>query len=221
MHTVCKEFRTRWLEYALDAGSSRERAGHLDGCESCQAWVGEAHAQVSAFSQLQRREAPAELDDLVFPITPEEAGTVLAEEPPRWAQAVRELPRVSAPTVLDRLIEEELTNPAAARARRFAGDLPRREAPNALERRVFPILSTRLRSRRGRLVTMIGSAAAAALLIWVGVRGTTSDTPYTPHTNGPYSFKVHEGPPPTIHPMAASLAPGWAAGNPATGEAGR
>jgi hypothetical protein len=86
-----------------------------------------------------------------------------AGDRPLLAGALAGLARRDVPAVLDRLVSEELADPTAARARRFAGDLERRRAPFELERRV------RLRvlgrdGARGLLRIFVPVALAAGLL---------------------------------------------------------
>jgi hypothetical protein len=157
MDQACQHFRSRWLEQVLDVGERTGRDAHLDACAGCQAWVGGAHAQVTAFAQLPRRPAPAELEQRLFPL---EAAALAGTE--ERARRLSELQHLTAPAVLERLVQEELQAPEAARARRFAGDLGRHVPPPSLEQRVFPV---RLSARPSRRALSLALCAAAAFSV--------------------------------------------------------
>ena len=80
---------------------------------------------------------------------------------PAGAERVSVMDYASVPPVLDRLVAEELAQPAVHRVERFAGDLERIPAPEVLERRVGRTLR-----RRSLPVAGIATLAAACLVIW-------------------------------------------------------
>ena len=144
--------------------------------------------------------APEELAARVFPETDTEAeapsGTEerageLFESPA--VQAVRMLDRLSAPSVVDRLVEEELAAPRAAQTERVVGNLERRTAPKSLEPRVVEALRRRIRS--SSLAGGLTALAAAVLVVWLGFfyPGTSVSDPDGPkqeRPGGSYSFRV-------------------------------
>ena len=206
MDAACKTFRASWLATALEAAGSVERDAHLDGCEACQAWASGAHLQVAALGQLPRLQAPAELEARVFRAEPSAVAgesDLSDARDERWRQVLETLPRLEAPHVLERLVDEELASPETARARRFAGDLDRHQAPTALERRVFPLPSAP--TRRG-VLRVLPLAAAAALALWLTLRTPGSEA------SSERPFKVHHEVPAEVPSMVAGLVEGWHGG---------
>jgi hypothetical protein len=116
--------------------------------------------------------------------------------------------RHRAPAVLERLVAEELSDPQAARARRFAGDLERTGAPGALARRLSRSVdagrSEPLRVVRRRWIPASAVAAAAVLALTLFVLRDR------PERGRP--FTVHYGRPAAPSPLAASLVDGWTGG---------
>jgi hypothetical protein len=201
MDQACQHFRSRWLEQVLDVGERTGRDAHLDACAGCQAWVGGAHAQVTAFAQLPRRPAPAELEQRLFPL---EAAALAGTE--ERARRLSELQHLTAPAVLERLVQEELQAPEAARARRFAGDLGRHVPPPSLEQRVFPVRLSARPSRRALSLALCAAAAFSVLGLALFFEGD----------GGPRErpFIVHRARPARSHALVAELAEGWTAGIP-------
>jgi len=110
-----------------------------------------------------------------------QAGVGETSEAVRSLQSVRTLDIEPVPNVLDRLIDEELSSPAAHRAERMVGNLSRRPAPEALTQRVVRELQ---RHSMPRLVLApLATLLAACLLIWVALRGGTEEP-------AGYSFEV-------------------------------
>lgn len=202
MDQACQNFRSRWLEQVLDVGERTGRATHLDACAGCQAWVGGAHAQITALAQLPRRTAPAQLEQRLFPL---EAAALAGTE--ERARRLSELQPQTAPAVLERLVQEELLAPEAARARRFAGDLSRHVPPPSLEQRVFPLRPSGRPSRRTLSLALCAAAAASVLglaLLFERDGGGPRERP----------FIVHRARPARSHALVAELAEGWTAGIP-------
>jgi hypothetical protein len=195
MDQACQTFRTDWLERALEAGVKPQRGAHLDGCADCRSWIAGAQAQIAAMGRLDRRAAPAELEVRLF--APRADAESAAEE--LWARRLGDLEPLCAPAVLDRLVDEELRAPSAARARRFAGDLGRQAAPTLLERRVHFALRRR-EAPHGRRLRLAVAASVAAALLALGV-GLLRE-PERP-------FIVHRGRPARSQTLVAELAGGW------------
>ena len=141
--------------------------------------------------RLARLPVPAILDDLVFESTEQDRSSTTA--------SIVGLLRHTAPPVLDRLVAEEIEDPARHRAERFAGDLGRLAVPAALDVAVPVVLgganrrkssprvmrtSRVVRRLLGPIVTM-----AAGVMLW-----TTLDGSFKNHasesTTANYRFSV-------------------------------
>ena len=245
MGTNCEQFRDRLLDERLDADDLR-RDPHLAGCATCGAWVERTLRNVEhlralsplaaparldalvAIEHLERLAVPAELDAMVVEdlerLVPAEVRAereALAREP-RVARFLRTLERYQAPSVLERLVDEELADPAKARARRFAGELERLSAPAALwyrlERRLRLVPAGRdahdgrtgRRERPLRLLKTVGGLAAAALLV---VLPFTLFFGGSDPQRGQRSFQVHKvSSLSELSPMARSMADGLSGG---------
>ena len=224
--TRCNELRAAWIDApfelpergaaALDghevAGSSGEQVSdHLGECEPCRAWCLRQSRLTQAVAGLPRLHAPAELEERVFD----------GLETRSSARLLRDFARTSpvrpAPAVLDRLVAEELSDPAGQRARRFLGDLDRVSVPDALEERLpeLHIQSVREvpRSRAVHRASWAGFAAAAIVLVWVSVStesgGSSTDVAVGTRVRSDYGFTVRR-----VHsiseldPLAAGLVHG-------------
>lgn len=153
--------------------------------ERCGAVLGAVRREELAggfLGTLDRVPAPAELErrlrhDMAAQRAREDERLHRASDRPLIAGALEGLARREAPAVLGRLVREELADPAAARARRFAGDLQRRGTPLELQRRVqIGILSGG--RTRGLLRVFLPVALAAGLLIVAALRwGRTDQRP--------------------------------------------
>ena len=136
---------------------------------------------VRALALLSSVSAPAALEREVFEKARlGERGD--AERGERRAQILRTLDLRSAPSVLDRLVDEELRSPATHRADRFSR-LERLSAPAVLERRVGMIL--RRSTLRRFFVGPVATLAAAGLVVWLAVRSGQEET-----GRREYSFRV-------------------------------
>jgi hypothetical protein len=155
-HELTTEAREVRVARALSSLERMEAPSALDGSVVCAINAGHRQDRAAAsLVGLTRQAAPNELEDR------------LLHEPRRQV----------APDVLDRLVAEELADPAKAMASRFAGRLPRLKAPAALDRYVESSLQGRPGSdhraeRRLQLPThRFGPLAAAAGLLavlWIG-----------------------------------------------------
>jgi hypothetical protein len=214
-------------------GAERESAdAHVASCGDCASWERRAELLQGTLSALPRVEAPAELEDRVgLALTPEgrrervlyavsslERPQVPAELDERvLGEAVRAeleaseatrrisaLGRLAAPAVLDRLVAEELVDPAASRARRFAGDLERVEAPPALDESLADGIGTEaaggrvipLQRRVRQAAPWVAGLAAAVLLLVLAPRGSEPAEP-----EPVWSFEV-------VHADSAAALPG-------------
>lgn len=179
MTFTCTAARDAILEHrGLARPDDFELRAHLDACVECASFAHRAGALAAALSTLPRRAAPHELAGLVVAAT--QAGH-REDRVVRTLSALSRLPAPSAldaialrearigpraPDVLERLVDEDLRDPAAALSRRFTGRLDRRRAPGALGERLSRSAWTRLQSRGRRRVLSL--AAGAALLAMAG-----------------------------------------------------
>ncbi|MDP6520297.1 MAG: hypothetical protein QF599_12880 [Planctomycetota bacterium] len=225
MNSTCKQHYADLLE-RIQGGGQIDPAGagaaqeHLASCAACAAALNRWSAQAKALEGLSRSSAPDELDVLVArALAPEgraeRLGRAVASLERRAAhddlEAVvlggGDLPQresaLRAPTVLDRLVGEELANPLATQARRAVGRLPRLRAPAELEVLVerelaAPAASSSSDTGRGRLLRMrprqwtgtgtrMGMGVAAALILWFAGQG---HGPTAPIDNDDYGFEI-------------------------------
>lgn len=133
---------------------------HLTRCGECREWV-----RARILASLPRLSAPPELDERL----PTECG--LASSSVLALQALTSYP---APAVLDRLVAEELEEPALHRTNRFT-DLEKMRAPDQLELALEHSLQRSALVRRW--IPVFGALAAASLLVWFTAGG------YTPSGN--------------------------------------
>lgn len=188
MHSPCRDFLLAMLEAAPERPAPESALGaHLSECASCQqAFEGMLRTR-AAIVRLAPVPAPAALDGLVVAAT--QAGqrqervlahlrTALRHAAPARLDSrvsavgggalVGEVARVSAPGVLERLVEEELRDPQHALTRRYVSRLQRLDTPASLRARVQQVLG-RPRHSAGRRMLLAGAALAvlcAAMWGW-------------------------------------------------------
>ena len=185
MTFTCTAVRDALLEHrGRAAEDDLGIAAHLDACPECSAFAQKTAALSALLETLPRRAAPSELAGLVVAAT--QAGhrqaravnalSALARLPAPSALEVialdearlDELPiGAKAPPVLDRLVDEDLRDQAAAISRRFAGRLDRRRAPGLLRVRLSRSNWSLQASRGVRMVLPL--AAGAVLLVLASV----------------------------------------------------
>lgn len=206
MSESCKNFRREWL-------FSSDVSEHAESCKACRAFMAASQARIGALESLTMAPAPLELEarveeelsgtgtrrmtsvltSLVRHPAPATLDVLMRRrlvehgDPSRGqerARAVAALDIRGAPDVLERLLREELEDPAGARADRFVGTVTRLEAPSSLADRLA--VGLRRRATLRTIVPPIASLAAAALVVWLVVRGVEpNDRP-----RRPYSFEV-------------------------------
>lgn len=193
----CAAFRSEALD-ALAAGASvagpsaaAESNAHALECAACARFAARAMPIRRALAALPRRDAPRELDGRVVA----ELGAGVRQE--RAVAAVRALGRVAppaeldsavggearaaadtqstgrpaAPRVLERLVAEELADPAKATVRRFVGSLRRVRAPRELSAAVARDLAAHgsrasfSRSRTRKVYRLAAAAVVAAIAV--------------------------------------------------------
>jgi hypothetical protein len=219
---ICQDLRDRLLESRGSlSGADAILVAHLEACAECTAFARRAAQVELSFSRLARLTAPPELEGLTvgvlqagrrqeravvalrglarLPAPPELVGRALEDS----ANAIR------APAVLERLVDEDLRNSTGALARRFAGRLERRRAPQALRERLQRSARTLLRPAAARR-NLVAAAALVVFLVagglWIHRRATTS-------TQEDYGFEVrYESGLGAMDPMARSLLGGLSGG---------
>ena len=128
---------------------------------------------ISALTRLGRLTPPAELDDAMLdgPVVEGSASESreVAEAHATETHAAETYAGRRAPRVLQRLVAEEIADPAKARVRRFVGSLPRLHAVPELDQLVERELARPTRTRsRGMRVAVYASLAAAVLASVIG-----------------------------------------------------
>jgi hypothetical protein len=193
MSPACHRFREDLHDaFVADPAS----LAHAESCDECAALAARVGRVARAVMELEQRTAPAALDGRV--VAALEAGVreeravravcdlerePLPESLERAVELAAELEntelangldteRHPVPTVLERLVGEELADPQRATVRRFVASLPRRPAPTELEARVHADLIQApdrpgLRPTFGRRLVLVSSALAAGLLAMV------------------------------------------------------
>lgn len=165
------------LETALERSAPEPLARHIAACASCAQAFERVRRTRDALNGLPARRAPEALDGLVVAAT--QAGhrqeralahlrTMLREEAPSELEPrlgagsalLAGAARQHAPSVLDRLVDEDLRDPRKALTRRYLDRLERIGTPEILRSRVARMLAEPpRRARRGLF------AGAAALLV--------------------------------------------------------
>jgi len=226
MGAHCQDIRGRLLELAR-LGLAREEPAaelteHLGVCAPCRVWAERAERLRRHCSVLPRLQAPFELDGRVF------AALEAGPRPHRAPQSLTDLPEVSAPselsgrvaralsgdagglspsrapTVLARLVSEELADPARATIRRQVSALPRLSAPAALDRRVArEITRPAPRSRGGRRSALAAALLCAALFV---ARGLWTGAPEPEPAQLSFEL-VRTSDPDALSPLARSFSP--------------
>jgi hypothetical protein len=178
LHPDCDAFRIA----ALERAALPEHA-----CVECQRWAARLPQREGLLRTLPRMVAPSELDGLSERELEGEARrarAVRALEGLARVEASEELDRAvealasgsgpqfahRAPSVLDRLVAEELANPVKARVARQLENLPRLAAPVALEQRLArafaePRADASPAPRFSRVWLAVAAAAVALLAL--------------------------------------------------------
>lgn len=188
MFDPCRDLRDGWFEHEARriAGSLPE---HLAQCAACRDWSRRIGIQAELLASLPKIEAPDALRDAVYgelafselriaravssleqcPAPPALEARVaeLLAEGGLAASSIEGLDRARAPTVLERLVDEELAHPQAHRAERFVGGLEPALAPSRLEGRLARWGGTRSSPRLRRLGAAAATLAAGLFLFLV------------------------------------------------------
>lgn len=182
LHPDCDAYRIAALERA---------ALPVHACAECERWAARLVQREGLLRTLPRAIAPTELDRLSereLEAEGRHARAVRALESLGRVEASAELDRAvealasgsgmgaavrqRTPSVLDRLVAEELANPVKARVARQMENLPRLEAPVALEQRLVralaeprPASNVSTAPRRARAWLAVAAAAVALLAL--------------------------------------------------------
>jgi len=205
---------------ALDpAPSSRgDFDAHLAGCANCRAELARAARRMSLVRSLAHLAAPIDLDGAVVAalqagVRQERAIQAVTNLTPVAAPEVlaRRVAAPTAPAVLERLVGEDLADPAKALASRYTRRLERLRAPPDLEQRLGRA------PRRSTSLYLPIALAAAGLLLTVGalglghfLRGTPRGLPSAPV--GPELIVEYVGSVRDLDPLAAELLAGFTGG---------
>jgi len=168
---VCDECATwarRWKERAASLASLQRQSvpADLEGRVAATLQAGHRQARaVTAVQGLARLPLPLDLEGAVRSAAEQSVGDA---EGRLLGRDRRAAPPLRAPSVLERLVREELSDLPRARARRFLGSLVRLGAPSALEPRVAHDL-TRVAPARARVPRGLAWGALAAGLLAVAL----------------------------------------------------
>jgi len=183
MTPPCREFLSAMLELAPAGPPAGSALGqHLEACAACRAAFGRMGRIRAALGALARLPAPQALDGRVVAAT--QAGqrqervlahlrAALRHDAPEQLDTqvgvggiLGEVGRITAPAVLERLVEEELRDPQHALARRYVSRLRRLGPPPSLRERVHEALGLPRRPA-GRSALLAGAALAVLFAsIW-------------------------------------------------------
>ncbi|MFT5059132.1 MAG: hypothetical protein ACI89E_001914 [Planctomycetota bacterium] len=210
---------------------------HLSLCTPCEEWRERTLLVTGVLHSLDRLVAPEDLDErlvedieldlgaclgplrnLERQLAPDELLALVAadlevvtgeERPPKWLPLLEELPKHKAPRVLDRLVSEELQDCEKAITKRVVGGLFRRRTPHLLEARLRSELAGTKNKSNGfsKRTLSLGSAAAAALVIWIAAPGFYVVATPKLRFEVVAVANIHE-----LSPLAQSLASGFLVG---------
>jgi len=187
-HIDCESVRFALLQRADGVHADAALDAHLVGCAACRRELARAGLRAEFVRGLDHVTAPSALDGIVVAALQAGARQARAaravEDLPVLAapdELARRIPGLVAPAVLDRLVAEDLADPAKALARRYAGRLERLRAPADLEERLGR------GPRRRRPVVGAGILAAAGVLLVAAVLIFTyvARPETTPRSSGP------------------------------------
>lgn len=173
-----------WLDLVTASTVGDGVSARPEASEDALAALGRARGHLRALAALERLEAPAALDGMVVGSLNAGARQDRAVDFTRSLPAL-EAPAVldkavaavladgpTAPSVLDRLVEERLEDPEKAMSRSMADRLESQRAPVELENRVRAELGADTMRQldaagtRGRVLAAVGAAVMAVLLVF-------------------------------------------------------
>ncbi|MCY2961761.1 MAG: hypothetical protein NTY35_16495 [Planctomycetota bacterium] len=200
------------------SGSARALDAHVAHCAACRRELARAERRTALVRSLTRVASPHALDGAVVASLQagerqERAARAVASLTPMAApdDLVRRLALPRAPAVLDRLVGEELADPAKAVASRYTRRLERLRAPDDLADRLGrttprPVSRTlSIALAAGGLVLTVG-----ALLLAHVLQGTPRDAAVAP--SGPILVVEHVESVHSLDPMAGQLLSGFLGG---------
>jgi hypothetical protein len=224
MSSPCRDCQERLIAHAGDRSAFEpDLAQHVNACEACASFARRSERQVSALAGLERRVAPVELDGRVVAACHgghrQERATAQLRALNRWSVPAeldarvldQERERIAreaskAPSVLDRLVDEDLRDPPKALAQRFAGRLERLRAPGVLRVRVERTAGNRFSLGRRRLRVLAAASLLVVLLFSIGGGIYWLEKPR-------YSFEVvYESSLDGLQPVAGALLGGLTGG---------
>ena len=183
---LCSELREAYLVGEDSTKADSALVPHAGECAECAQWLVRHRRLVGILGALDRYPAPIELDSAVMDElivgtarlvegilelprlqAPDELGYQLEESllgSPALMRALNTLKPLPAPNVLDRLVDEDLQDPAAV-TRRFAGQLTRLSGPRGLAGRLEASLPSATSQRIVRRVVRFGAGGLAAAML--------------------------------------------------------
>ena len=191
MKSACQSFREELHDPHRRSGST----GHPEACPACAEYSARVARAARGVVELGRLAVPAQLDGLVVAALqtgvreeraaravshlarealPDSLDTAVETKAAIAAELGVPLDRARVPSVLDRLVDEELADPTRATVRRHVSSLPRERAPSELDARVHAdLLDARDPFRKryyGRRQAIAGASIAAGLLALLFLR---------------------------------------------------
>lgn len=185
---LCSDLRETHLVSEECSKADSALVLHARECGLCQEWLARHRRLVGVLGALDRYPAPIDMDSAVMDElivgtarlvdgilelprlhAPDELAEQLQEEllgSPVLMRALNTLRPISAPSVLDRLVDEDLRDPAAV-TRRFAGQLSRLSGPRGLASRIEASLPGASSQGLVRRVLRYGAGGVAAAVLIV------------------------------------------------------
>jgi hypothetical protein len=172
----CADFRVAILARAEGDVVDLALDAHLEGCEGCRRELARTERRVESLRAVGGPGAPLELDGLVV------AAMQAGARQQRATRAVQSLSRAhtpedlalrlagpKAPHVLERLVREDLVDPAKAVASRYAGSLARLRAPRDLDRRLSELRPGTIQRHAPIAMVAAGVMLALGALVVAGI----------------------------------------------------
>lgn len=172
----CSDFRAALIARAEGDVVDLALDGHLEGCEACRRELARTEQRVQLLRAVGGPGAPLELDGLVV------AAMQAGARQQRATRAVQSLARAQtpedlevrlagpkAPHVLERLVREDLVDPAKAVASRYARSLERLRAPHDLDRRLSELRPGTIQRHAPVAMVAAGVMLALGALVVAGI----------------------------------------------------
>jgi len=172
----CNDFRAALIARAEGDVVDLALDRHLEGCEACRRELARTEQRVQLLRAVGGPGAPLALDGLVV------AAMQAGARQQRATRAVQSLSRAhtpedlalrlagpKAPHVLERLVREDLVDPAKAVASRYARSLERLRAPHDLDRRLSELRPGTIQRHAPIAMVAAGVMLALGALVVAGI----------------------------------------------------